>query len=65
MQVIDVEQRLAAIAAQQDDWEEAHKMEDELRSEVLAAIAAGHPDAQALAAAVLKSADLDFPRKFT
>jgi hypothetical protein len=65
MEVIDVEKRVAAIAAQQDDWEEAHKMEDKLHSEVLASIAAGHPNAQALAVAALKSADLDFPRKFT
>lgn len=65
MKVVDVENRIAAIAAQQDDWEEAHSLEDKLYADVPRAIAAGASDGQALAAAALKSADLDFPRKFT
>lgn len=65
MQVIDVEHRIAEIAAQLKDWEEAHRMEDQLYNDVLAAIAAGASNGQALAAAALKSAALEFPRKFT
>lgn len=60
--VEDVARRLAEIHAAQDDAEVAHGMEDVLRADVLAAIAAGAPDAPILAAAALRSDQLDFPR---
>lgn len=53
--VEDVAHRLAEIAQHEHDDEVAHGLEDSLRSDVLAAIAAGAPDAQILAAAALRS----------
>lgn len=50
-----VRERIAAFSA---DIEVLHLEEDRLRAEVLSAIADGHPEAQALAAAALKSSRL-------
>lgn len=60
--VEDVARRLADIHATQGDPEVAHGMEDVLRADVLAAIAAGAPDARILAAAALRSDQIDFSR---
>lgn len=63
MNVADVEARVQHIAEHgPDDPEGAHIEEDKLYKDVLGAIAAGHPDAPALAAAALKADDLDFSR---
>ncbi len=58
----DVAHRLAAIHAVQDDDEVAHGRTDDLHRDVLAAIAAGAPDAPLLAAAALRTETLDFNR---
>lgn len=55
-----VTQRVVDIASVVDDNEAAHAKADALFDEVLTAIAAGHPDAQALAAAALRVNDLAF-----
>lgn len=60
--VAGVEEWLAAIRTARHDDEVAHGMEDALREAVLIAIAAGVPDAPALARAALKTADIDFAR---
>lgn len=62
--VEDIAFQLAQIAAQANDDEVAHGMEDSLRDTVLRAIAAGHPDAMLLAAAALRSEDIDFARYY-
>ncbi|MFP8960022.1 hypothetical protein ACLIYP_05530 [Streptomyces nanhaiensis] len=58
----DIARRLAEIHAVQDDNEAAHGLEDALHRDVLAAIAAGAPDAELLAAAALRTETLDFGR---
>lgn len=58
----DIARRLAAIHAVQDDDESAHGLADDLHRDVLAAIAAGVPDAQLLAAAALRTETLGFAR---
>lgn len=62
--VEDVAQRLALIASQTDDPETVHGAEDWLHEQVLRAVAAGHPDSQILAAAALRTYDIDFDRWF-
>jgi hypothetical protein len=57
-----VEARVAQIAAIAHDYEAAHSKADCLFDEVLAAIAAGHVHAQALAGAALRVNALGFPR---
>ena len=47
---------------EQGDDEAAHGMTDDLHRDVLAAIAAGAPDAQILAAAALRTETLGFSR---
>jgi len=51
----DVARTLTEIASVADDPEAAHGGEDSLHRTVLAAVAAGHPDAQVLAAAALRT----------
>lgn len=58
----DIARRLAAIHAVQDDDEVAHGLTDDLHRDVLAAVAAGAPDAPLLAAAALRTETLDFAR---
>ena len=58
----DIARRLADIHAVQDDDEVAHGKTDALHRDVLAAIAAGAPDAALLAAAALRTETLDFAR---
>jgi hypothetical protein len=58
----DIARRLAAIHAVRDDDEDAHGKTDDLHRDVLAAIAAGAPDAPLLAAAALRTETLDFAR---
>jgi hypothetical protein len=58
----DIAHRLAAIHAKRDDDEAAHGMTDTLHHDVLAAIAAGAPDAPLLAAAALRTETLGFAR---
>lgn len=60
--VEDVARALADIAAKAGDDESAHGMEDGLHKRVLRAVAAGHPDARVLAAAALRTGDIDFCR---
>lgn len=62
MTVAQIEARIAKIAAGLWDNESAHSDEDELRDDVLRAIAEGAPDPAALAAAVRKTNDLDYAR---
>jgi hypothetical protein len=57
----DIARRLAEIHALQGD-EAAHGEEDRLHRDVLAAIAAGAPDAPLLAAAALRTETLGFAR---
>lgn len=58
----DIARRLAEIHALQGDDEAAHGEEDRLHRDVLAAIAAGAPDASLLAAAALRTETLGFSR---
>ena len=58
----DIARRLAEIHAVQDDDEVAHGKTDDLHRDVLAAIAAGAPDAPLLAAAALRTETLGFAR---
>ena len=58
----DIARRLAAIHALHGDDEAAHGEEDRLHRDVLAAIAAGAPDASLLAAAALRTETLGFSR---
>ena len=60
--VEDVAQRLAHIASEADDPEAAHSSADWLHELVLRAVAAGHPDSQILAAAALRTNDIEFDR---
>lgn len=60
--VADVERRLEEIQGVTYDDERAHGMEDALRAEVLRDIAAGAPDAPALAAKALESGNIVFER---
>lgn len=60
--VEDVARRIAEITSAVHDHEKAHDLDDKLRADVLAAIAAGAPDAQILATAALRSDTLDFYR---
>lgn len=60
--VEEVRRRVAEIEAERGDDEAAHCDEDSLRAEVLAAIAAGAPNAAELAAEALKTGQLDFQR---
>ncbi len=65
MEVEDVKQKVAEIQALAvRDEEEAHVAESELYQEVLRAIAAGAPNAQALAEEALKATLIDFSRWF-
>ena len=58
----DIARRLAEIHALRGDDEAAHGKADDLHRDVLAAIAAGAPDAPLLAAAALRTETLDFAR---
>jgi hypothetical protein len=58
----DIAHRLAEIHALQGDDEAAHGKTDDLHRDVLAAIAAGAPDAPLLAAAALRTETLGFAR---
>jgi len=58
----EVAKRVAMIGECRGDYEAAHGMEDQLREDVLQAIAGGAPNAADLAREALKSTDMDFPR---
>lgn len=58
----DVRARVQHIADISADDESAHGAEDRLHVDVLRAVAAGHPDAAALAREALKTDDIDFAR---
>lgn len=58
----DIARRLAEIHAVQHDDEVAHSMADALHQDVLAAIAAGAPEPQTLAAAALRTETIGFDR---
>ena len=63
MTIEEVKQRVAAIAAEADDDEQAHSMEDELHQDVLRAIADKKcKNPSACAAEALKTQDIDFAR---
>jgi hypothetical protein len=57
-----INQQIAQIVAEKMDPEVAHSREDLLRGQVLEAIAAGADNPTELAAAVLKTDQIDFPR---
>lgn len=57
-----VNEAVTEIAACAGDDEGAHSYEDSIRDDVLRAIAAGAPNAAELAAAVLKTGEIDFAR---
>ena len=57
-----VREAVVRIASVAGDDETAHGYEDELHVAVLRAIAAGAPDAAALATEALRTRDLDFAR---
>lgn len=65
MKVVDIEERVAKIAevASKKDGE-AHGLEDDLFLDVLKAIAKGAKNPAELAAAAIKSADLEINRWF-
>jgi len=58
----DVRARVAHISCTAGDWEAAHGAEDQLYKDVLNAIAAGAPNARALAQEAVVAALIDFPR---
>ena len=60
--VEDVAARAAQITAKVDRGEAAGEMRDHLDRAVLHAVAAGHPDAPALATAALLTRELDYDR---
>lgn len=62
MTVDEVKARVSAVDKASWDEEDAHAKEDEVYKDVLRAIAAGAPNAAALAAEAIKAADLDFAR---
>lgn len=65
MTVEEVQRAIEEIRAMRSDPVMARESEDALRARVLAAIAAGAPNAAELAAAVLETTDVDFPRGAT
>lgn len=62
LDVVAVAARVAEVheAAREDDYEAAHGGEDRLWADVLRAIAAGAPDAVALAREALRTAEVPF-----
>lgn len=62
MTVDEVHAAVAAIDQASGDPETAHGLEDDLRRDVLRAIANGAPDGAALAAAALQTEEFDFDR---
>lgn len=62
--VAEVERRVEEIRAIATDDERAHEREKRLWEDVLESVAAGSPDSAALAAAALKTIDIDFGRWF-
>ena len=60
--VEDIAHQLALIAEKANDSEVAHGMTDYLHRTVLHAVALGHPDAALLAAAALRTDDIEFDR---
>lgn len=65
MDVYDVEAKVSAIQELAADSEIQHAIEDEVRDEVLRAIALGDENAQELAIAVLKTSDIKFTRYYS
>lgn len=62
MTVEEVEAKVQAIDDNKRDSESAHGDEDDLHQDVLKAIADGAPHAKELAAAALKTKDIEFSR---
>lgn len=62
MTVEDIQERVAAIAAERHDDEAAHGDEDQLHQDVLAAIANGAENAPELAKAALETVTISFAR---
>lgn len=62
MDLYEVQRRVVEISAVSYDDEKAHSEDDQLRADVLRAIANGAPNASELAAAVLRTDDLGFCR---
>lgn len=58
----EAKKRVAYIRDVMGDYEAAHAAEDDLRAEVLAAIASGSPHAAELARIALETEQMDFPR---
>lgn len=62
MTVAEIHERTQQIKDVADDPEIAHPLEDGLRRDVLEAIANGAANPRELAAAVLATSDIEFPR---
>lgn len=62
MTVEELRKRVEYLIENCGDDEGAHSNEDELRADVLQAIADGHPDAQELARLALRTSEADFSR---
>lgn len=62
MELSEVESRIEGIRAVAGDDEVAHSREDELRDDVLKAIAEGASNAAELAGAALSTRDIEFAR---
>lgn len=62
MTIEEVEAKVKEIAAMRGFDETAHEMEDDLREDVLRAIANGAENPSGLAAAALKTSELPFAR---
>lgn len=60
MTVKEIADRIEQINEVKRDYEIAHSMEDELREDVLKAIARGSKNAKALAEEALKTSDISF-----
>lgn len=62
MDLSNVEEQIALISAASGDDERQHGLEDSLYEDVLKAIAEGAPNASELAAAALKTKEMEFCR---
>ena len=64
MNIEDIQTRIVKIIEQEDDWELAHIMEDDLLFDVLKAISEGSRYPVELSKEALKVRSLDFPRPY-
>ena len=62
MNLEEVKRTIVLIDSIQDDYEEAHSIEDELYEAVLKEVVEGNVEAEEMAREALKTKKIDFPR---